>query len=192
MCSKVFRGVLVLAVAFGLLACGDDAGSGGGAAVTPAVRKAPAPRAAAKAPVKAKAEESGATSGEPGDATENGDTENDDTESYVAEGKRDPFRSFHFKNPKEPVVATGPLSDFDLVQLSVVGVVWNTTNPRALVADPAGRSFVLKEGASIGKNSGRVIRIMDDMILVKEKFVDFEGTVSTKDVEMRIEKSHGG
>ena len=86
----------------------------------------------------------------------------------------------------------GPLADFDLAQLVVVGVVWNTTNPRALVADPAGRSFVLKEGSSIGKNRGQVIRIKEDMILVKEKFVDFEGAVSTKDVEIRLEKRQGG
>jgi hypothetical protein len=30
------------------------------------------------------------------------------------------------------------------------------------------------------------------MILVQEKFVDFEGAVSTKDVEIRIEKRQGG
>jgi Tfp pilus assembly protein PilP len=60
------------------------------------------------------------------------------------------------------------------------------------VADPAGHSFVLKEGSAIGKNRGRVIRIEDDLILVEEKFVDFEGTVTTKDVEMRIAKSQGG
>jgi type IV pilus assembly protein PilP len=71
-------------------------------------------------------------------------------------------------------------------------VVWNTKNPRALVSDPEGRSFVLRRGSPIGKNNGRVIRIADDVILVQEKFVDFEGTVSTKDVEMRIRKSQGG
>ena len=111
--------------------------------------------------------------------------------SYVAAGKRDPFRSFRFEKA-EPVVAVGPLADFDLSQLSIVGLVWNTTNPRALVSDPGGRSFVLQEGSHIGKNRGRVIRIDQDLILVQEEFVDFDGAVSTKDVEMRIRKSQGG
>ena len=31
-----------------------------------------------------------------------------------------------------------------------------------------------------------------DLILVQEEFVDFDGAVSTKDVEMRIRKSQGG
>ncbi len=180
MYSKASKVLLALVAGFGLMACGDDTESGGDAPAVAVERKAPVPSRSPRVPV----EETPAAS----PVSEEGD----DLESYVAEGKRDPFRSFHFKNPEEPVVSMGPLADFDLAQLVVVGVVWNTTNPRALVADPAGRSFVLREGSSIGKNRGQVVQIKEDMILVQEKFVDFEGAVSTKDVEIRIEKRQGG
>ena len=184
MVSKISEALLAVVLAAGLVACGDDMGEGGGNSAPVTTRKAPRPPVRAKAPAVAAAVEEVPD----GEAAGEGEGKN----SYVAEGKRDPFRSFQFKDAEEPVVATGPLADFDLTQLAIVGVVWNTKNPRALVADPAGRSFVLREGSAIGKNRGRVIRIEDDLILVEERFGDFEGTVTTKDVEMRIAKSQGG
>jgi len=158
MIAKPPQIILMLALALGLAACGDDSGPSGTASRPKVVRKAPS----APAPPPAQEKEA-------------------PLEEGFADGSAE----------SEEDIA-GPLADFDLTQLVVLGVVWNTKNPRALVTDPEGRSFVLKKGSPIGKNNGRVIRIDDDFILVQEKFVDFEGTVSTKNVEMRIRKSQGG
>jgi len=111
---------------------------------------------------------------------------------YDATGKRDPFRSFRYVNEEVPTPGFGPLGDYELAQLAVVAVVWDAKRPRALVADPSGRSFVVHEGSQIGKNAGRVIHIGDNLVLVKETYVDYEGNQSTKDVEMRIRRSQGG
>jgi len=180
--------ILILALASTLMACEETA------APAPAPSSATPPKARKAPPVRVEP----ATKTQSDAAEADVDSSGNDAEStdapgrYRAEGKRDPFRSFHLKQPKEPVLALGPLADFDLAQLALVGVVWNTANPRALVADPGGRSFVLKQGSQIGKNGGRVTRIQDDAILVQERFVDFEGNVTTRDVEMRIKKSQGG
>jgi len=48
------------------------------------------------------------------------------------------------------------------------------------------------KGSRVGKNSGRVIHIGDNLVLVKETYVDFAGEQSTKDVEMRIRRRQGG
>lgn len=112
--------------------------------------------------------------------------------SYDPTGKRDPFRSFQFMNEEEPTGDFGPLADYELQQLSVVAVVWDTGRPRALVADPGGRSFIVHEGTQIGKNKGRIIHIGDNLVLVKETYVNFAGEETTKDVEMRIRRSQGG
>jgi Tfp pilus assembly protein PilP len=111
---------------------------------------------------------------------------------YETEGKRDPFRSIRFVDEEVATVGFGPLGDFELAQLEVVAVVWDTKRPRAVVTDPGGRAFIVHEGSQIGKNSGRVIHIGDNLLLVKETYVDFEGNQSTKDVEMRIRRSQGG
>lgn len=114
-------------------------------------------------------------------------------EGYNAMGKRDPFRSFVLEQKQENAVSErGPLEQFDLSQLNVVAVVWNTARPRALVVDPSGRSYVIQEGTRIGKNSGRVIHIGDNQVLVRETYVDYLGTRTTKEVHMRIRQSQGG
>ena len=69
----------------------------------------------------------------------------------------------------------GPLEQFDVSQLSLIGVVWNANNARALIQDPSGMSYIVAEGAKIGKNSGRVTSIDDNLVVVKETYVDFLG-----------------
>lgn len=109
------------------------------------------------------------------------------------ENKRDPFRSFVLDQALEQAERDiGPLEQFDISQLTVVAVVWNTQVPRALVADPSGRPYIVAKGASVGKNEGRVIQIQDDLVLVKETYVDWLGERTTKDIEMRLHREGKG
>ena len=111
--------------------------------------------------------------------------------TYDKKGKRDPFQTYrHDLAGGTPT--TGPLLAYELEQLSVVAVVWATGNARALVADPRGETHVIKEGSPVGKNDGLVIHIGDNMVLVKETYVDFAGEMTTKDVELRVRGSQGG
>ena len=113
--------------------------------------------------------------------------------SYDPTGLRDPFRSFEWEREKlAETEVRGPLEEFDVNQLSVVGVVWNVGNARALIQDPSGQGFIVSEGARVGKNAGRIIKIDDSVVVVKETYVDQMGQEATKDIELRIRRSEGG
>ncbi len=115
--------------------------------------------------------------------------------TYDPVGKRDPFRSFEWEQLKLELLssdARGPLEQFDVMQLSVVGVVWKNDNARALVQDPSGMTYIVAEGAKIGKNEGRVTQIADNLVVVKETYVDTLGEETTKDIQMRIRVTEGG
>jgi type IV pilus assembly protein PilP len=114
--------------------------------------------------------------------------------SYDATNKRDPFRSYVLEQAmKKTAHERGPLEQFDLSQLTLVAVVWDTDRRRALVTDPSGRGYVVQEGTPIGKNDGEVIRISDNTLMVKETYVDYLGAATTKEIEMRIRsKAQGG
>jgi Tfp pilus assembly protein PilP len=115
--------------------------------------------------------------------------------SYDPKGKRDPFRSFEWEQMKRELLNQedgGPLEQFDLAQLSLVGVIWDVGTARALIQDPSGMSYVVGEGARVGKNEGRVTRIDDNTVVVRERYTDFAGKVSTKSVEMHMRSSDGG
>ena len=115
--------------------------------------------------------------------------------SYRVEGRRDPFRSFEWEQMRRELLdqeERGPLEQFDLAQLSLVGVVWDVGSARALIQDPSGMSYVVGEGARVGKNEGRVTAIDDNRVVVRERYVDFSGKESTKNVEMHMRSSDGG
>lgn len=112
---------------------------------------------------------------------------------YDPEGKRDPFRSFVLDRLKELAKHTkGPLEQFDVAQLTLHGVVWETNRPRALVADPSGQVYVVREGDPIGTNEGAVVRIDDNLMLVRETYVDTMGEPTTKETEMRVRRNQEG
>jgi type IV pilus assembly protein PilP len=112
---------------------------------------------------------------------------------YDPIGKRDPFRSFILDRLKEvDTAAKGPLEQFDLSQLSVNGIVWETERQRALIMDPSGQGYIIEEGDAIGKNDGRVVAIDDNVVVVREAYVDFHGDKTTKEIEMHVRQSQGG
>jgi len=112
--------------------------------------------------------------------------------TYDPTGKRDPFRSFIYTADTGSRDARGPLEQFDLAQLDVVAVVWGTDRPRAVVADPSGRGYIVREGTYMGKNEGRIIGIADNALVVKESYVDYFGDTTTKDVTMRVRADKEG
>ena len=111
---------------------------------------------------------------------------------YDPRNKRDPFRSYLFLDDVEDEQSFGPLGDFEVGQLELSAVIWDANNPRALILDPGGRAYIVREGSQIGKNSGHVIHIGDNLVLVKETYENFAGERTTKDVELRIRLSQGG
>jgi type IV pilus assembly protein PilP len=113
---------------------------------------------------------------------------------YDPTGKPDPFRSFVLSLKKSNVdqAMSTPLERFDLSQLKLTGLIWGNEAPRALVKDPAGKAYIVGEGTPIGKNEGRVVRITDSGVTVKETYVDFLGKATTKDIEMRLHDRQGG
>ena len=71
-------------------------------------------------------------------------------------------------------------------------MVWETNRPRALVADPSGQVYVVREGDPIGTNEGAVMRIDDNLMLVRETYVDTMGEPTTKETEMRVRRNQEG
>jgi type IV pilus assembly protein PilP len=113
--------------------------------------------------------------------------------AYVSAGKRDPFRSFILEQAKNHDIRDrGPLEQFELAQLALQAVVWDTPRPRALVTDPSGRGYIVAEGTPIGKNEGVVTKIADNLVVVRETYVDYLGERTEKDIEMRVRQSQGG
>ncbi len=111
---------------------------------------------------------------------------------YDPTGKPDPFRSYVRLQDEFDDGITTPLERFDLSQLEVTAIIWSSERPRALIRDPAGKGYIVSTGTPIGKNKGRIVSIEDNLVLVKETYVDFRDRATTKEVEMRLYERQGG
>lgn len=109
---------------------------------------------------------------------------------YDPTGKRDPFRSFIQDRVSED--GQTPLERFDLTQLELTAIVWGVDAPRAVIKDPAGRGYIVREGTKVGKNKGRIVAISDNLVKVKETYVNGLGQATTKAVEIRLREGTGG
>ncbi len=112
---------------------------------------------------------------------------------YDPTDKRDPFQSYiKLSQMLDTEEVTAPLERFELNQLLVTAIIWGNEIPRALVQDPTGKEYIVDEGTPIGKNKGKITEIGDNLVLVKETYIDFRDRATTKEVEMRLYTTHGG
>jgi type IV pilus assembly protein PilP len=106
---------------------------------------------------------------------------------YDPTDKVDPFRSYIRREVTlDNDDTSSPLERFDLSQLIVMGIIWGVDEPRALVKDPTGKGYIVKAGAPIGKNKGRILRIEDNKVVVKETYLDHLDRATTKEVELEL------
>jgi type IV pilus assembly protein PilP len=106
----------------------------------------------------------------------------------VAAIRRDPFRPFTL-NLRATVRRRdnlSPLERYELGHLKLVGIVWNTKNPTALVEDASGLGYTVRVGTPIGANEGRVVKITPNTVAVEEEYIDLYGAKKKREVSMRL------
>jgi len=106
---------------------------------------------------------------------------------YDPTDKIDPFRSYVRRQVTlDNEEGSSPLERFDLSQLIVMGIIWGVEEPRALIKDPTGKGYIVRTGTPIGKNKGRILRIEDNKVVVKETYLDHLDRATTKEVELEL------
>jgi type IV pilus assembly protein PilP len=118
---------------------------------------------------------------------------------YVSEGKIDPFLSpiqklnekkqSKIKNRKHT-----PLEKLDLSQLKLVAIINMESGNKnvAMVQESSGKGYMVKVGTFIGTNSGRIIEIKSDEIIIKERMKNFKGVLEDNLKIMKLQKKSDG
>jgi Tfp pilus assembly protein PilP len=108
--------------------------------------------------------------------------------NFSTAGKRDPFRPFTL-NPRtnsRPRENLSPLERYELGQLRLVGVVWHSQDPSAMVEDSVGLGYIVKVGTPIGSNDGKVKAIKPSEIIIEEAYVDLFGAKKRREVNIKL------
>lgn len=113
-----------------------------------------------------------------------------DDPPYDAAGRRDPFRP-----PRATVIAgttVTPLQRYEIGQLRLVAVIYDTNAPRAVVEDDAGLGYIIRVGTPIGPNGGQVRAIERGRVLVREESEDFYGESQAAEVVLELTSGERG
>ena len=113
--------------------------------------------------------------------------------------RKDPFKAFIQPSAKQPpekgpstttvVKRTEemlPIQSFETEKFKVAGIIAGMKENRALIIDPAGKGYVVKEGMLIGSNGGIISKISATSVEVQEKFRDDNGHVRKRSIKLTL------
>lgn len=115
--------------------------------------------------------------------------------SYNPSGKADPFKPFIqltlVKESQRGAPLT-PLQKYEISQLKLVAIISSPEGNIALIEDSSGKGYFLKKGTLIGKNDGKVTRILKDKVIVEEVFEDVMGKKKVNEISLFLHRVEEG
>lgn len=116
----------------------------------------------------------------------------DGDDSYDPTGRRDPFRPPRVNQMLVGGAERTPLQRYELGQLRLVAVIYDTRDPRAVVEDEGGLGYIIRVGTKVGVNDGVVRGIERGRVLVEEESVDFFGERRASEVVLEMASGERG
>lgn len=113
--------------------------------------------------------------------------------TYNPTGKPDPFKSFLQLTSAQPrSVPLTPLQKYEFSQLKLVAVLLMSEGNVGLVEDATGKGYFVKKGTLIGKNDGKIVKVLEDRLVIEEIFLDVLGQKKTNETSLTLHKSEEG
>jgi len=94
--------------------------------------------------------------------------------------------------PYDPAEQRTPLQRYEITQLRLVAVIYDTKDPRAVVEDDQGLGYIVHVGTPIGPNGGQVRGIERGRVLITEDSVDYYGEHRENEVTMVLRTAERG
>ncbi len=122
---------------------------------------------------------------------------------YDAKGRIDPFEPL-FKDESSSAQAAPvskgkrkkrtpqtPLERVAISQLKLSAIMRTAKGNSAIVEDASGKGYVIRKGSYIGLNSGQVIKIDKDQVVIEEEIENVMGELIIQNTELKLQKPAG-
>ncbi len=122
-------------------------------------------------------------------------------QTYNADGKIDPFaplintaakKAPETAQQRKPRRILTPLEKFDFSQIRLVAVIIAKSGNIAMVEDSTHKGYTIRVGTYIGRNGGRVVKIENDRVIVKERIRNFKGEYIMRLQVLKLNKPDNG
>jgi type IV pilus assembly protein PilP len=84
-----------------------------------------------------------------------------------------------------------PLEKLDISQLTLTAIIQGQQRNVAMVQESTGKGHVIKKGTYLGINSGRVVEITKNAVVIEEEVEDLLGKIIVRKREMKLQKPLG-
>jgi type IV pilus assembly protein PilP len=126
--------------------------------------------------------------------------------SYDPSGRVDPFEPLFAKGSTGSQAAAGesrptirqsrisrltPLEKLDISQMKLVGIITMSGRSMGMVEEASGKGYVVRKGTYMGINSGQVVEITRDRLVIEEEVENFLGKIVVRTRELKLQKPLG-
>jgi Tfp pilus assembly protein PilP len=119
-----------------------------------------------------------------------------ETYAYNSKGRRDPFLSIIEASKKKTEAqkrrkGLKPSESYDLSELRVIAIARDKDRYYAMILLPDKKYFTVKEGMILGTRGGKIIKIDERGVLVREYITNYKGEIQPKDTIIRLRNEEG-
>lgn len=121
--------------------------------------------------------------------------------AYDPQGRFDPFEPLFKDQPNSESAASKgkhkkrkpqtPLERVAISQLKLSAIMRSAKGNSAIVEDATGKGYVIKKGTYIGLNSGQVVNIDKDHVVIEEELENVMGELKIQNTELKLQKPAG-
>ena len=110
--------------------------------------------------------------------------------AYDQQGRRDPFLSLIEITKKKPPKKEGasPLESFSVDEIKVLAIASDPQESYALILLPNRKAYTIKKGMTLGLQNGKVEKITEDTVVIREFVKDYRGNTVPKDTVLKLHK----
>jgi type IV pilus assembly protein PilP len=115
--------------------------------------------------------------------------------TYNPVGKPDPFKPFIQIIPAKQYsrsIPLTPLEKYEISQLKLVAIITTSEGNIALVEDATGKGYFLRKGTAIGKNDGKVKKILKDKVIIEEVYEEISGPKKINEISLFLHQVEEG
>ncbi len=109
---------------------------------------------------------------------------------YDSKGRRDPFLSLVVTTKEKPTKKRGasPIESFDIDEIQLLAIAWDHNKYYALIMLPDKKNYTISEGMTLGLQGGKVYKINNDTVVIREYVKDYKGEMKPRDSILKLHK----
>jgi Tfp pilus assembly protein PilP len=113
---------------------------------------------------------------------------------YDSKGRRDPFMSLVVITKQKPLKKKGatPIESFSIDEIKLLAIAWDKSKYYALIMLPDKKTFTITEGMTLGLEGGKVEKITENEVIIREYVKDYRGNIKPKDTVLKLHKGEEG